>query len=209
MKTFTQNTIRTAILATLGVLGTATALAQPAPGAVESASAKTSFAGLDLSTPEGLAAARERVHRTARQLCSEVAHSTDLAHQPNFIKCVDATMAAALQQLTGLTRPVAETSAAASPAKPAVPSYPLASSKTLSFADLDLSTPAGAQAAHERLHQVARTVCAQVADDLDLSHHANYLACIDKTMADAMPKLEELARRNAPSPHGIAQNLAK
>lgn len=207
MTTFTLNTVRTAVLMALSVLGSATAMSQQASG-VESASAKISIAGLDLSTPEGMAAARERVHQAARQLCSEVAHSTDLAHQPNFIKCVDATMASALQQLPGPKRLAAD----ATPAvvtKPVVSiGFPQASSRTLSFADLDLSTPEGVRTAHERLHQTARNLCSQIADELDLSHHAHFLACVDEAMAQALPKVEELARRNAPTP-AIVQRLSK
>jgi len=150
MTTFTLNTVRTAVLTALCVLICATAMAQQPSGAVESASRKISLAGLDLSTPEGMAAARERVHEAARQLCSEVAHSTDLAHQPNFIKCVDATMASALQQLSGPKRVAATPAVVTKPV--ASIRYPQASSKTLSFADLDLSTPEGVQTAHERLH---------------------------------------------------------
>jgi UrcA family protein len=208
MTTFTINTVRTAVLTALCVLGSATAMAQQASGAVESASAKISLAGLDLSTPEGTAAARERMHQAARKLCSEVAHSTDLAHQPNFIKCVDATMTSALQQLSRPERVAAQATPAVV-AKPAAPvGLPLARSKALSFADLDLSTPEGARTAHERLHQVARNLCSQVADDLDLSHHANFLACIDEAMAQALPKVEELARRNTATP-AIVQSLSK
>jgi UrcA family protein len=208
MTTFTLNTVRTAVLTALCVLGSATAMAQQTSGVVESASAKISLAGLDLSTPEGMAAARERVHQAARQLCSEVAHSTDVAHQPNFIKCVDATMASAFQRLSG-PKPVAADASTAVVAEPvARMRLPQSSSKTVSFADLDLSTPEGIQIAHERLYQVARHLCSQVADDLDLSFHSNYLLCVDSAMAQALPKVEDLARRNAPTP-AVVQRLSK
>ena len=208
MTTFTVNTVRTAVLAALCVLGSATAMALQAPAAVESASAKTSLAGLDLSTPEGMAVARERVHQTARQLCWRVAHAADLALQPNFIKCVDATMTSALEHLTGPKR-VAASATPAVVAKPVAPvGFPQAISKRLSFADLDLSTPEGVQTAHERLQQVARNLCYQVADDLDLSQHANFLVCVDKAMAQALPKVEELAPQKVPTPD-VAQTLSK
>ena len=62
----------------------------------------------------------------------------------------------------------------------------VARSAKASIKGLDLSTPEGARAARERLRQTARKLCAQVADELDLSHHANYLACVDQSVAKAM-----------------------
>jgi UrcA family protein len=63
------------------------------------------------------------------------------------------------------------------------------SSTTVSLADLDLRTEKGMQAARERLHQAARMVCYRVVDLGSLSHHADYLACIDDTMAAALAKI--------------------
>jgi UrcA family protein len=57
------------------------------------------------------------------------------------------------------------------------------------IAGLDLSKPQGARAARERLRQKARKLCAQVADELDLSHHRNYLACVDESVAKAMQQV--------------------
>ena len=62
-------------------------------------SARVSLADLDLKTPEGARAARERLRETARRLCTQVADSLDLSHQPNFVKCVDDTLAKALKQV--------------------------------------------------------------------------------------------------------------
>jgi UrcA family protein len=62
--------------------------------------------------------------------------------------------------------------------------------RTISLADLDLSTVEGQRAARERLHGVARRLCSQVADELDLSHQTNYLACIDMAMAQAERRLQ-------------------
>jgi UrcA family protein len=63
---------------------------------------------------------------------------------------------------------------------------PATRSAKVSLAGLDLSTAAGARAARERLHQTARRLCAQVADSLDLSHQANFLKCVDETLAKAL-----------------------
>jgi UrcA family protein len=68
--------------------------------------------------------------------------------------------------------------------------------KKVSLADIDLATVKGQRAARERLHQAARHLCSQVADDLDLSHYANYLACIDLAMAKAEPLLQAAASRS-------------
>jgi UrcA family protein len=59
-------------------------------------------------------------------------------------------------------------------------------SAKVSITRLDLSTPEGTRAARERLRQTARKLCAQVADELDLSRHANFLACVDESVAKAM-----------------------
>lgn len=63
--------------------------------------------------------------------------------------------------------------------------------------DLDLSTSEGQRVAYERLHQMARTLCSQVADELDLSHQANYVACVDSAMVNASAQLQALASRKA------------
>jgi UrcA family protein len=62
-------------------------------------------------------------------------------------------------------------------------------SSKVSIAGLNLSTPQGARAARERLRQTARKLCGQVADELDLSHHENYVACVDKSVARAMQQV--------------------
>jgi UrcA family protein len=62
-------------------------------------------------------------------------------------------------------------------------------SAKVSITRLDLSTPQGARAARERLRQTARKLCAQVADELDLSRHANFLACVDESVAKAMQQV--------------------
>jgi UrcA family protein len=208
MTTFNMNSAPLAVLTVLSVLGSATTMAQQPQGVAESASAKTSLAGLDLSTPEGMAAAKERVHQAARKVCSRIQHSTDLDHQANFIECVDATMASALLQLSN-PKPLQAKATPAVVTKPiAAVTFPDAISKSVSFADLDLSTPQGARAAHERLRRVAGTLCMRVEDHLDLSWQANFSACVDTAMMQALPKVEELARIKAPTP-AVAQTPSR
>jgi UrcA family protein len=70
-------------------------------------------------------------------------------------------------------------------------------SKTVSFGDLDLSTIQGQLTAQERVHQLARTLCAQVADPTDMSHQTNYVACIDSTVAKAGVSLQALVKKQS------------
>ena len=67
--------------------------------------------------------------------------------------------------------------------------------KAISVVDLDLSTPAGAQAARERLQAMVKTLCSQLQDHLDLSHRATYLECVDKTMVTANRRLDAALAR--------------
>jgi UrcA family protein len=63
------------------------------------------------------------------------------------------------------------------------------------LADLDLSTADGQQVAQTRLHEVARTLCNRVSDSLDLSHQANYIKCVDSTVAKANERLQALVNQ--------------
>jgi UrcA family protein len=72
----------------------------PAPG---TRAAKVLLADLDLSTPEGLRIAYDRLHDTARRLCSQQEDMQSVAHYPTYVKCVDETLAAALRQVKGPT----------------------------------------------------------------------------------------------------------
>lgn len=63
------------------------------------------------------------------------------------------------------------------------------------MAGLDLSTPAGVEAARERVEHAVKTICAQLGDDLDLSHRETYLKCVDQAMAITKPRLDALLSR--------------
>jgi UrcA family protein len=56
-------------------------------------------------------------------------------------------------------------------------------------ADLDLSTQEGLRIARERIHQVARNLCTQLASPLDLSHQSNFVACVESAMDRASRQL--------------------
>jgi UrcA family protein len=59
----------------------------------------------------------------------------------------------------------------------------------VSVADLDLTTPAGARSARDRIHESARRLCRQLADIHDLGHQPHFVACVDQAMARALQKL--------------------
>ena len=78
-------------------------------------------------------------------------------------------------------------------------------SDKVSMANFDISTPEGAHAARARLRETARRLCSQVADSLDLSHHSNYVACVDATVDAALRKVNELLAATAPGTPRAAQ----
>jgi UrcA family protein len=92
-------TIGTTTLLALCVVGSADALAGSEVDASATRSSKVSVAGLDLSTPQGALAARERLRQTARKLCGQVADELDLSHHANYLACVDESVARAMQQV--------------------------------------------------------------------------------------------------------------
>jgi UrcA family protein len=69
-----------------------------------------------------------------------------------------------------------------------------ARAQQVSLADLNLSTGDGQKAARERLHQMARRLCAQIEDELDLSHQSNYVKCVDEATARTLPHLDAMIR---------------
>jgi UrcA family protein len=107
----------TALLALCVLLASAAVAAPPTDTAPVTRSAKVSLAGLDLSTPEGARAARERLRGTARRLCTQVADDFDLSHQPNFVAFVDETWAAALRKVTEIGASTATAKAAQTKAR--------------------------------------------------------------------------------------------
>jgi UrcA family protein len=83
------------------------AVAMPGPktdNPRDSRSEKVSIAGLDLSTADGLNAARERVHQVARRLCLQLVDQNDRSRQSNYVSCVEDAVASAMQQVSGPSR---------------------------------------------------------------------------------------------------------
>jgi UrcA family protein len=96
---------RTAALIALFAIPPLAAIADERPAPVlETRAVKVSLADLDLSTPEGMHLAYERLHQVARQLCLGFKDIRNIAHQPeSFVRCVDDAVADALQQVKGPT----------------------------------------------------------------------------------------------------------
>jgi UrcA family protein len=59
----------------------------------------------------------------------------------------------------------------------------------VSLADLDLSTPQGAHAAHDRLRIAAEHLCFQLADPRKIDFRAVYDFCVAETLADAVRRI--------------------
>jgi UrcA family protein len=74
---------------------------------------------------------------------------------------------------------------------------PSSLTKTVSLQDLNLSTVQGQQIARERVDKLARMLCDKVADPTDMSHHTNYLACVDATAAKAGASLQALINKQS------------
>jgi UrcA family protein len=72
-------------------------------------------------------------------------------------------------------------------------------SQQVKFSDLDLATAEGQQRAQARVHEVARTLCSRVADQLDLSHQSNFVKCVDTAVAKAGEQLQALLNHQAAS----------
>jgi UrcA family protein len=90
-------------LMTLCATGLVAAIAAQQPASADNAATATvSVADIDISTPGGMRAARDRLQATARRLCLQVADPKDRSSHDNFLACMDKTMTAALQQLQRL-----------------------------------------------------------------------------------------------------------
>jgi UrcA family protein len=69
---------------------------------------------------------------------------------------------------------------------------------TVSFADLDLSTPVGIDAAHKRLVAAAQRLCHKFSDSRRISDRETSAACYRETLADATQRFNaQLATASA------------
>jgi len=182
------------LMAAFGVVPVSTIADQRPDTTSVSSVADVSLSDLNLSTPEGMRVARDRLHTMAEHVCADRGGSREPSSQPTFAACVDSTMANALRQIDArrqTNRTVRNS---------------VTRSANVSLADLDLSTLEGSRIARERLETMARRLCGELARRQDLSYQPNYAACVQDTLAGALAQADVLAaarntrtaRRSAP-----------
>ena len=140
-----------------------------------------SLADINLSTSAGMRVARERLHAMAQRICAGHADIAGFSSSPNFVACVDNTVAGALGNIGRLSQSNATVGNSVTRAA------------NVSLAGLDLATIEGSRIAHERLGAMARRLCAELARSRDLSYRPNWAACVPDTMAGAMAQAKVIA----------------
>jgi UrcA family protein len=181
-------------MALFGIVPGGTIADQRAATTTPSSVASVSLSDLNLSTPEGLRVARDRLHTMAERLCRERGGGRDFSQWPAFSACVDSTVANALRHIDALRQAHLRV----------LNSVTLGASVPL--ADLDLSTLEGADIARQRLDAMARRLCGELARRQDLAYQPNYAACVHDTLAGALAQADAIAaagntrtaRRTAP-----------
>jgi UrcA family protein len=81
-------------------------------------------------------------------------------------------------------------------------------SAAVSLSDLDLSSEKGMQEARKRVHQTAQRLCGKVVDPWALSHHEDYVRCVDEATTAAVVQLHGLmlaANAKSPTPEVSAR----
>jgi UrcA family protein len=167
--------------ALFGIVPLSTIADQPAAPTPVSRVAEVALSDLDLSTPEGMHAARDRLHAMAQRVCTAPLDGRGPSPQPNVVACVDSTVAAALRQIAALRRVNFTVHDSVTRAA------------TVSLADLDLSTLQGSRAAYERLETMARRLCTELSHSHGLSYQPNYDACVHDTLVGALAQANVLA----------------
>jgi UrcA family protein len=181
-------------MALFGIVPVGTIADQRAATTPPSSVAEVSLSDLNLSAPEGIRLARDRLHAMAERLCADRGGGRGASSQPAFGACVDSTVANALRHIDALRQNHVS----------------VLNSVTLGarvpLADLDLSTLEGAGIARQRLDAMARRLCGELARRPDLSYQPNYAACVHDTLAGALAQADAIAaarnmrsaRRTAP-----------
>jgi len=182
------------LMALFGIVPVSTIADQRAATTTVSRVEDVSLSDLNLSTPEGMRLARDRLHTMAERVCTDGGRGREPSSQPAFGTCVDSTVANALRQINALRH------------TDATVHNLVTRGANVSLADLDLSTLDGARIARERLEAMARRLCGELARRRDLSYQPNYAACVHDTLAGALAQADALAaaknartaRRSAP-----------
>jgi UrcA family protein len=178
------------LMALFGTVPVDTIADQRAAAMTVSSVADVSLSDLNLSTPDGMRLARDRLHAMAARLCADRGGGREPASQPALGACVDNTVANALRHIDALRQTHMT----------ALNSVTLGAS--VSLADLDLSTLEGARIARQRLDRMARRLCDELARRQDLSYQRNYAACVHDTLAGALAQADALAAARNPRSAG-------
>jgi UrcA family protein len=174
------------LMALFGIVPVGTIADQRPATTTVSSVADVSLSDLNLSSPEGMRLARERLHTMAERLCADRGGGREPSSQPAFGACVDSTVANALRHIDALRQTHMTV----------LNTVTLGASVSLS--DLDLSTLEGARLARQRLDTIARHLCGELARRQDLSYPPNYATCVQDTLAGALAQADALAAaRNA------------
>lgn len=174
----------TILLTLLGLVPVGTIADQPVATPTAGRAADVSLSDLNLSTPEGMRQAGDRLHAMAERLCADRAGSREPPSQPAFGTCVDSTVANALRHISALR----QTDRAVRDS--------VTLGARVSLADLDLSTLEGERSARERLEAMARHLCRELATRQDLSYQPDYAACVSDTLAGAWAQANVIRTAN-------------
>ncbi|MGO9950415.1 MAG: UrcA family protein [Steroidobacteraceae bacterium] len=192
----TRTRVRAAALIAVCLAVPIAALSQQATVVVPTSAAKVSLTDLDLTTSEGIAAARDRLQSTARQLCSQQLDNLDPAHRVDFLSCVDNSLIHELQQVSSKARAaiLAHNSAWPTAADDGTLSQPReiapdTSVVAISIADLDLLSAHGVLIARERVHNTARRLCSQLNSSQGPASY--YSHCVNDATAGALRQINE------------------
>jgi len=91
-------------------------------------------------------------------------------------------------------------------AGPHLASKPETLSATVSVANLDLATPAGISAAHQRLAATARRLCHEFSDSRRVDNNAMLADCYSETLAIATRRLEAQLKAASVAATAVARN---
>ncbi len=192
----TWSTVRAAALIAVCLAAPIAALSQQATVAVPTSAAKVSLADLDLTTSDGIAAARDRLQGTARQLCSQQLDNLQPSHRVDFLSCVDNSLIHELKQVSSSARTaiLAHSSAWPTAADDGTLGQPRESAPdtsvvAISIADLDLLSPQDVLIARERIHNTARRLCSQINSSQGPASY--YSHCVNDATVGALRQINE------------------
>jgi UrcA family protein len=189
-----KTVVRAASLIAVCMSVSIAALAQQQSVAAPTIAAKESLAGIDFATPEGIAAARDRLHEKAREFCSQISGNLDPSHRADFLGCIDNVLTNELKQLSSSARaaiaahgsawPVASEDGTTSQLRESVPDT---SVMAVSIADLDLMSSQGVLIAQKRIRRSARRICSQLISSQEPASY--YTKCVNDATAGALRQI--------------------